>query len=178
MKKNKLFIVFMLIFLLCDCTAQVKNSLPVENNCLLGINSFKLFEMYKNFEENEYVENSIEKQEQFISSLTKSKDNSELLGTWELKDSVTNEIVNKFSFYTGNEFSIKKYNSYLEYHYKSNTDFIYTNGKEFYFYPSVHFYFLKRIVLTEDKLFFYILNDNEWILDPIHEKGKYYYVRK
>ncbi len=178
MKKNKLYIIFLLIFLLFDCTAQVKASFPVENDWLLGINSFTLFEMYKKFEENDYVEKSIEKQEQFISSLTKSMNNSELLGEWELNNSETNESVDKLSFYTGNEFTIKKYNSYLEYHYKSNTSFIYTNGKDFYFYPSVHFSFLKKIILIDDKLYFYVLKDNEWILDPIHENGKYYYVKK
>ena len=176
MKNNKLFVISILIFLLFDCVAQVKTSLPIENNCLKGINSFKLFELYKDFEENEYVENSIKKHEQFIESLSKSRINSELLGEWYLKDEL-NKTIDKFSFYTGESFKIIKFNSYLEYHYNSNTSFIYTDGKGFYFYPSVHFSFIKKIEIIEDKLYFYILNENEWILDPIHENGKYFYTK-
>ena len=36
---------------------------------------------------------------------------------------------------------------------------------------------LRQIKLYDGKLYFYILHYNKWILDPIHEDGKYYYSR-
>ena len=128
--------------------------------------------------DNEYTEKTIKKHEKFISLLNKSQNDNEFLGKWELIDAKTKETVDKFSFYTGSSFEIQKYNSYLEYHCNSNMSFIYTDGKEFYFYPSVHFSFIKRMILINDELYFYILQDNNWILDPIHENGLYYYSKQ
>lgn len=178
MKRNSFLFILIYSLYLFNCTAQVVTSLPLENKTLQDIDSYKLFEMNKKFEDNEYTEKTIKKHEKFISLLNKSQNDNEFLGKWELIDAKTKETVDKFSFYTGSSFEIQKYNSYLEYHCNSNMSFIYTDGKEFYFYPSVHFSFIKRMILINDELYFYILQDNNWILDPIHENGLYYYSKQ
>ena len=161
-----------------SCKSEVSKPLSLEEEILKDIDSHKFFkcENLSDKKSIQYVESVNEKIDFFLETLKKETDSPILLGSWTLKNSSNQQISERWSFYTSNFFDIEK-RLYIEYLFLNNYSFIYTNGTDIYISPSVCSYLIKKIVLDGDKLYFYILKNDKWVLDPIHEGGKYFYTK-
>ena len=129
-----------------------------------------------------YLQNAAKRVKNYLSNECDSEcDFSYLKGNWELH-TVSGEKVNASSYYFSNKFSIS------EEVYKGKSNLIFRNGpftsklykgkdnQVYIFIRGVSF--LKQIKILDEKLYFYILDGNEWKLDSIHEEGKNAFILK
>ncbi len=182
MRKNVLFLMFLCTGFMLSCKSEVPQTLPLEEEMLRGIDSHKLLkcENSGSDESIEYLESVYNKYDSF--KLNELMYDSELLGSWSLKDSEGTAIkkepkkkVRKMC--SSNFFDIEKHNSYICYVYMDSSTIINTVGNNIYVSPSVYSSLIKKVILDGDKLYFYILKNDKWVLDPIHKGGKYFYTK-
>ncbi len=125
----------------------------------------------------ELYSNIIEHEKLFLSKCEKITDGNELLGEWILVDE--NGTSQSFvSYNLCNLTCINKYNEYYVLDNYGNRSFIYrnTNGRMYIYTKWLNI--IRMIELTDNKLYFYITQDNKWVLDPIHKEGKLYFTKK
>lgn len=179
--KNKKTVIIILFFCISSCIyAQIIPILPIENQILENISTEKIYKNDINpaASDLDYENEISSKIETFISSLNKLNVNSVLEGNWILVDSEFRNNILKNSYHNANSFAITSANNFLEYKYSYYVSNIYSDEENLYFFPSVHSWIIKRIVLSDEKLYLYILENGEWVLDPIHDGGKYFYVKE
>lgn len=129
-----------------------------------------------------YLQTSTKNIKNYLSNECASEfDFGYLKGNWELY-TVSGEKANASSYYFSNKFSIS------EEVYKGKSNLIFRNGpftsklykgkdnQVYIFIRGVSF--LKQIKILDEKLYFYILDGNEWKLDSIHEEGKNAFILK
>ena len=59
-----------------------------------------------------------------------------------------------------------------------NRSFIYRNNNGRLYIYTRWINIIRMFEIIDDKLYFYIIQNNKWILDPIHMEGRFYFVRK
>lgn len=102
-----------------------------------------------------------------------------LIGYWQLKNqnisvqnsTIQSEQVFAFQILTASD------NSTLAFTTKSSPlVYLYSDDMDFYF-MSPHLGFLKKIIQQNGNLYFYYLNETEWVLDYIHLEGENPYIQ-
>lgn len=100
------------------------------------------------------------------------------IGTWVLKDNQKKKI-DKYAMGSGSEFHIMIMSEKLYYRMKSLDSYLrFSDEGDVYIVPSFLFGVVKQIRIIENKLYLYVLTGDKWILDPIHEGGKYFYEKE
>lgn len=178
---NKKILIFIFItFITIKLFSEPKEILPITDIILKDIDSDELLkrEFDLEFYDLDYIELVWSWEEEFLSKL-EIYPNKSLLGKWFLVDNKSNIQKNKNSkYYSPYNFKILYEHNYFEYNDAESYSNIYFDGKDYYFTPIVYSILLKKMVVENDKIYFYVLKNGEWILDPIHEGGKYYYVKE
>lgn len=177
MTKKLLF--FICLFINIKCFAQNQSELQLYEQDLKNISTQRIYD-YDNsddYNDEQYIKSVYTKEKEFFEKLTKTHYKLDFEGNWILVDSQLQSVSKKSSYYNTNSFSIERINNYIEYRYTYTSGIIYTNEIDFYFHPSVHSWIIKKIKIEDDKLYLYILENDKWILDPIHEGGKLFYIK-
>lgn len=100
------------------------------------------------------------------------------IGTWLLKDNHKKEI-DKYVMGSGPEFDIMLNSEKLYYRKQSSYSYLYFSDEGgVYIAPAFLFGVVKQMKIIENKLYFYVLTGDKWILDPIHDGGKYFYEKE
>ncbi len=101
----------------------------------------------------------------------------EYIGDWYLKDSKNNSI-QAFFYSLGSHLIIVDNKENLLIINLANSSLL-KKGKD----SQVYFYTqwlgaLRQLKFIDGKLYSYILDGDKWILDPIHENGKYFFIKE
>lgn len=100
------------------------------------------------------------------------------IGTWVLKDN-QKKVIDKYAMGSGSEFHIMVSTNGLYYAMNSlNSDLYFSDECDVYIVPDFLFGVVKQIRIIENKLYLYVLTGDTWILDPIHDGGKYFYEKE
>lgn len=177
---KKMCILILLSLINIQVFSQPKMTLPITDEVLKDIDSDELLKREFDLEyyDLDYIELVCSWEEQFISKL-KIYPNESLLGKWILIDEEGNiPKKNNSEYYAASYFRIHITNNYYEYNFAETYSEIYFDGSDYYFHPLVYSILLKKMVVDNDKIYFYVLKNGEWVLDPIHEGGKYFYVKE
>ena len=80
---------------------------------------------------------------------------------------------------SGSEFHIMVITNGLYYAMNSlNSDLYFSDEGDVYIVPDFLFGVVKQMKVIENKLYLYVLTGDKWILDPIHDGGKYFYEKE
>lgn len=120
----------------------------------------------------EYSLEIIKKEKEFLKTCKRLNKKKELIGEWNLVDSYGNEIEN-YSYYFENQISISLFSSELVLDNWGNRSFIYEGDAERFYILSRGINIIRMIKIYKNELFIYIVKNGNWVLDPIHEGGKY-----
>lgn len=120
----------------------------------------------------EYSLEIIKKEKEFLKTCKRLNKKKELIGEWNLVDSYGNEIEN-YSYYFENQISISLFSSELVLDNWGNRSFIYEGDVERFYILSRGINIIRMIKIYKNELFIYIVKNGSWVLDPIHEGGKY-----
>ena len=124
----------------------------------------------------EYSLNILRKEKNFLNSLRHINENPALTGEWKLTNKDGKQVV-RHSYYFNNEIFIQSYNKELVLDNWGNRSLLYEGEDSRYYILSRGINIIRMIKIEGTKLFVYIVKDGQWLLDPIHEDGKYYFVK-
>ncbi|HPX25602.1 MAG TPA: hypothetical protein PLG87_02250 [Treponemataceae bacterium] len=100
------------------------------------------------------------------------------IGTWVLKDNQKKKI-DKYAMGSGPEFDIMLNSEKLYYRKQSSFSYLFFSDEgDVYIVPAFLFGVVKKLRIIENKLYLYVLTGDKWILDPIHDGGKYFYEKE
>lgn len=100
------------------------------------------------------------------------------IGTWVLKDN-QKKVIKKYAMGSGSEFHIMVRTNGLYYAMNSLNSYLrFSDEGDVYIVPAFLFGVVKQIRIIENKLYLYVLTGDKWILDPIHDGGKYFYEKE
>ena len=98
-------------------------------------------------------------------------------GKWYLVDD-EGTVIRKNSVYFNYLTEILTYNNELYLDNWGNRSLLYKgNDDRFYIYTR-WINIIRMIKFFDDTMYVYIIDDGRWVLDPIHENGKYYFLKK
>lgn len=178
---NKKLIILISLSLICiKVFSEPQKTLPITDSILKDIDSDELLkrEFELEYYDLDYIKLIWSLEEQFLSKL-EIYPNEFLLGKWILidKEGNTPKKINS-DYYSSSYFNIIYEHNYFEYNDAETYKSIYFDGNDYYFQTLVYSVLIKRMVVDNDKIYLYVLKNGEWILDPIHEGGKYFYVKE
>ena len=124
----------------------------------------------------EYSLEIIKKEKEFLKTCKRLNQKKELIGEWNLVDSYGNEVEN-YSYYFENQISISLFSSELVLDNWGNRSFIYEGDAERFYILSRGINIIRMIKIYKNELFIYIVKNGSWVLDPIHEGGKYFFKK-
>lgn len=174
---KKILIIFISIFVLCSFSQVQKIPYKfLRQNCepdWLLIE--KIEEGYKDdssLEDYEWWLEATSKTQDYLESLNKLSINQSLMGEWYLFDTNGNKI-EKYGYDISYHIIFYEYNHFMQYRDLSNAGWLYKGRNEEFYYESRWIGYLRQIKIFDDKMYIYILDGDYWVLDPIHEGGKY-----
>lgn len=106
-----------------------------------------------------------------------------LTGTWILTDAdgqlVSDDALTAVHrcWGAGSEFVIMPYEGNIRYERGTSDSLLYYDSGHYYLLCMRYYGAFKQIKIVDGALYFYVLDGDEWFLDPIHESGRYYYKR-
>lgn len=169
---KKLFIFFMLVIAYFCSYASDRFVMSDEVN--YDIEFMKDGDSPDNFE---LYSNIIELEKKFLNNCKKITDGDDFLGEWILVDD-DQTPQNVVSYNLCNLTNIVKLNGYYVLDNYGNRSFIYRNNNGRLYIYTRWINIIRMFEIIDDKLYFYIIQNNKWILDPIHKEGRFYFVRK
>ncbi|MDR1047498.1 MAG: hypothetical protein LBL64_06970 [Treponema sp.] len=98
-------------------------------------------------------------------------------GNWIIVDK-NNNSVERYSVSAPKLFFIENINDYLRYRRAESISYLYFYKDNLYISPNIHFAIIAKLILIDNRLYFYILENDKWVLSPIHDGGKYYYIKE
>jgi hypothetical protein len=136
---------------------------------------------YDTVELQEYAEETVQKMRNYLRTLQKNaseKIQKQLMGTWELKNRTGQNIFKNHQWGAGQEFHISssEENDGLTYIKDTSYAILYFARNGAVYMVTNWDRIMRQIKIYGNNLYFYILEYDKWILDPIHEGGKYFYV--
>lgn len=176
-------IFFNIGFLLLANEPIIPNQIPRTEKDLENIYVQRLFEGQKDdsaLEDYEYYVNTSKKINSFIEKQEKIKtnENSFLLGSWILVSENDVSDIKSNGFFLSNEIQIVDMQNTLRFRDKSSTTYL-VKGKDGSIYFKTRWLEgIRQLRFIDSKMYVYILNDDFWELDSIHEGGKYFYIKK
>ncbi len=169
---KKLFIFFMLVIAyFCSYASDrfvMRDEVNYDIEFMKDGDSPDNFELYSNI---------IELEKKFLNNCEKITDGDDFLGEWILVDD-DQTPQNVVSYNLCNLTSIVKLNGYYVLDNYGNRSFIYRNNNGRLYIYTRWINIIRMFEIIDDKLYFYITQNNKWILDPIHKEGRFYFVRK
>lgn len=100
------------------------------------------------------------------------------MGQWVLQDKTENNVNKTHRWGAGKEFDIIESHEKLRYTAGSMYSYVHYSDKgEFYIRSNWEYGTIKRLKIFNDRLYLYVLIYDNWILDPIHKWGEYFYVK-
>ena len=169
---KKLFIFFMLVIAYFCSYASDRFVMSDEVN--YDIEFMKDGDSPDNFE---LYSNIIELEKKFLNNCEKITDGEDFLGEWILVDD-NQTPQNVVSYNLCNLTNIIKLDRYYVLDNYGNRSFIYRNNNGRLYIYTRWINIIRMFEIIDDKLYFYIIQNNKWILDPIHKEGRFYFVRK
>lgn len=123
-----------------------------------------------------YSEEIIKAEREFLNSCSYLLESS-FVGSWRLIDEKGNYIENQSLYFDGN-INISIYNNKTVLDDLGNRSYIYTgdNGRMYIYSRWINI--IRLLVFKNDKLYVYTVKDNQWILDPIHMNGRYWFQKE
>lgn len=131
-------------------------------------------------EDFEYICNTAKKIAKFLSTLNKIEvsDYSQLIGNYKLINSDNKYIIDSNNFFLNNYVSIISIDTrVLCFQSQSSTTEIYQDVNRSLFFRSRWIEVIRQLKFIDDKMYIYILDGDYWVLDPIHEGGKYFFKK-
>lgn len=125
----------------------------------------------------EYSLKIIKAEKDFLKRCLTITDNEELIGNWNLVDNDGKEIRNH-SFLFNEHIIITKYKNEIVLDNWGSRSLLYSGNDNRYYIYSRGIGIIRLIKIRDDKLFVYIVKNKEWVLDPIHDGGKYSFQKK
>jgi hypothetical protein len=176
-------IFFNIGFLLLANEPIIPNQIPRTEKDLENIYVQRLFEGQKDdsaLEDYEYYVNTSKKINSFIEKQEKIKtnENSFLLGSWILVSENDVSDIKSNGFFLSNEIQIVDMQNTLRFRDKSSTTYL-VKGKDGSIYFKTRWLEgIRQLRFIDSKMYVYILNDDFWELDSIHEGGKYFFIKE
>jgi hypothetical protein len=110
--------------------------------------------------------------------VTTPESKKNFLGQWVLQDEDGNSIDKTHRWGASEYFYIVESEEKLKYTYKFKHSYIhYSDHGEFYISTNWDAGIIKQLKIFDSRLYLYVLLYDNWILDPIHKWGKYFYVK-
>ena len=176
-------IVFFIVFSGFSSEKLVANRF--ENN-IEELNSINLVRLY-----NGQKDNAIKEDEEYnyitskrISEYLKtlkcldSKKYNMMSGNYRLVDSNNNYVTDYKKFFLSNYISILEVEKgILSFQSNDSTSKIYINDSGEKFFQSKWIEAIRQIKIIDDKMYIYILDGDYWVLDSIHEDGKFFFKK-
>lgn len=178
-KKSILLSIILGAFSSLNCQTFRSNDIPLFSS-EVNYDITLMLDAQKDFPLNEhsvlYADQIIKAEEDFLKECNKLE-SSPYVGIWKLTDQQGN-LVARHSLYFNNSIEISIYKNNIVFDNWGNRSFLYAgnNGRLYIFSKWINI--IRQINVIDDKMYVYIVNENEWILDPIHENGKYFFTRK
>lgn len=130
------------------------------------------------FDEYNYQRLLIRQEHEYLDSKNKMllNDGSFLIGTWLLCDSDLNPIEKRFYNFS-NQNIIGNYNEFLVIDNLNSRSYIYQGIDNQLYIFTRWVNLIRQIKILDNEMYFYILDGDNWILDPIHAEGKYTFIK-
>jgi hypothetical protein len=102
---------------------------------------------------------------------------NEMIGTWYLRD-INNKTIERGGKYeTAYRFFIKKEDNRYVYYIGGTKTTLYIDSDGIIYFMSPWWGVLMKMLTVNNKLYIYYLEKDFWILDDIHNRGEYFYLR-
>lgn len=119
----------------------------------------------------------IEQERNFLNNCQKVKEDNGITGNWILVN--RENIEQKKVGYSLCELTeIGKYNDYIFLDNYGNRSFLYLSDKGRLYIFTRWLNVIRMLEIEDGKLFFYITQNDKWVLDPIHNNGEFYFIKK
>ena len=143
-----------------------------------------MFDAQKDFPENdnsyEYSKVIIKREQDFLktcSIIDEADIDKSTLGYWYLRDKEGNLIKNH-SYYLNEIIQISIYNSNITFDNWGNRSYLYKGINDRVYIFSRWINIIRLIRFIDNRIYVYIVNNGKWILDPIHQNGKYFFTKQ
>ncbi len=178
-KKSILLSMILLSFSSLNCQTFGLNDIPLfSSEVNYDINL--MIDAQKDFPLNEYsvlyADQIVEAENDFLKECSKLE-SSPYVGVWKLTDQLGN-LVGHHSFNFSDTIEISMYKNSIVFDNWGNRSFLYAGNNDRLYIFSRWINIIRQINVIDDKMYVYIVDDNKWVLDPIHENGKYFFTRK
>ena len=117
---------------------------------------------------------------QFLNSLDRldSKKYKRLIGNYRLVDNKKNNIEPRNHFFLSDYVSILIIeDGFLSFQSNDSTSSIYIDSLGNMFFQSRWIEAIRQIRIYDEKMYIYILDEDYWVLDSIHDGGKYFFLK-
>ena len=119
----------------------------------------------------------IKEEKEFLKQCESISDDNSLIGSWKLVNAESKEIKNN-SFLFNELISISKYNESIVLDNWGNRSILYHGSNNRYYIYTRGIGIIRMIKIHDDQLFVYIIQNKEWVLDPIHNDGVYSFKKE
>ena len=179
---NIILSIFLQVFMLN--TLACKENYPHKTmpliNLEIGYDLDKMIDAQKDFPSDdtsyEYALDIIKSEKEFLKNCEIVNEDNDLLGDWKLVDNKGTEI-KKHSFLFNEFISISKYKNDFVLDNWGNRSFLYQGNNNRYYIYTRGIGIIRMIKIKEDNLAVYIIKNNQWVLDPIHNDGEYFFKK-
>jgi hypothetical protein len=182
---NIIFAIF--ILMLFNDTAFPEDNVEIELQRELfepeGIQTMRLIDAELNYTKEKGIymaecQNKISAFYRKSTILFKKENSMKYLGKWILVDK-NNNIIKKTSISSPGEYFniVVDDDNKLRYRVAELRSYLYSNNNGLYISPNFHFTIISKLIFINNHIYFYILENNKWILDPIHDNGNHYYIK-
>lgn len=123
-----------------------------------------------------YSQQIIKQEKLFLEGCNLTGIDNDLSGKWELVDK-NGKLINHTSVYFDNTIMIsKKYEGYTFDNWGNRSTIYKGEDNRLYIYTR-WICIIRLIIISDDKLYVYIIKNGKWVLDPIHENGQYFFTK-
>ena len=128
--------------------------------------------------EEEYAQRIMNEERKFLNEKCEFiNESDDFVTIYKLQDGDGNFIENESIFFN-DKIKFYSYDNKIISENWGNNSYVY-KGKESRYYIFTRWIGIIRLLKFEgDKLFVYIIKNNEWVLDPIHSDGKYCFIKQ
>lgn len=178
-KKSILLSMILLSFSSLNCQTFGLNDIPLSSS-EVNYDINLMIDAQKDFPLNEYsvlyADQIVEAENDFLKECSKLK-SSPYVGVWKLTDQLGN-LIGRHSFNFSDTIEISMYKNSIVFDNWGNRSFFYAGNNDRLYIFSRWINIIRQINVIDDKMYVYIVDDNKWVLDPIHENGKYFFTKK
>lgn len=124
----------------------------------------------------EYSKKIINAEKEFLKNCSSINENNSLIGNWKLVDR-NGSLIKNHSFLFNELISISKYENKLVLDNWGNRSVLYQGNENRYYIFSRGTGIIRMIKIEDNMMFVYIVKNNEWVLDPIHNNGEFIFKK-